>query len=357
MSSKGLLLQTQFWDTNPPTGPSDSWTIHGLWPDNCDGSFEESCDPSRAYTDIPSLLTSQGASDTLSFIQEFWKNNNGDDEGLWEHEWAKHGTCMSTLRTSCLPSGSPRGAEAVAYFQTVVKLFKSLPTYTWLASQGITPSSTATYTLSQLTSALTAASGGFKPALQCSGSNLNSISWYYNLKGSVIDGNFVPISSPISSTCPSTGIKYPLKGSGTSTTTRTSTTSTTTSTSSTGVPVPGRARIQAVLSSSGSTIGGLLTAGTWSTQTLATYTLAGTPSDFTLSSSKGTCGVQAGTFTCGNGVSSTSFSAVSSGSRFLLASGGETTFSSDGVPSGTTVFPVFVGSGRSQKYTLSIVSA
>jgi len=27
----GSLLQTQFWDTNPPTGPSDSWTIHGLW--------------------------------------------------------------------------------------------------------------------------------------------------------------------------------------------------------------------------------------------------------------------------------------------------------------------------------------
>ena len=27
----GQLLQTQFWDTNPSTGPSDSWTIHGLW--------------------------------------------------------------------------------------------------------------------------------------------------------------------------------------------------------------------------------------------------------------------------------------------------------------------------------------
>ena len=27
----GLFLQTQFWDTNPPTGSSDSWTIHGLW--------------------------------------------------------------------------------------------------------------------------------------------------------------------------------------------------------------------------------------------------------------------------------------------------------------------------------------
>lgn len=27
----GALLQTQFWDTNPASGPDDSWTIHGLW--------------------------------------------------------------------------------------------------------------------------------------------------------------------------------------------------------------------------------------------------------------------------------------------------------------------------------------
>lgn len=27
----GSLLQTQFWDTNPASGPADSWTIHGLW--------------------------------------------------------------------------------------------------------------------------------------------------------------------------------------------------------------------------------------------------------------------------------------------------------------------------------------
>lgn len=30
-SPGGLLLLTQFWTTDPPTGPSDSWTIHGLW--------------------------------------------------------------------------------------------------------------------------------------------------------------------------------------------------------------------------------------------------------------------------------------------------------------------------------------
>lgn len=27
----GQILQTQFWDTDPVTGPDDSWTIHGLW--------------------------------------------------------------------------------------------------------------------------------------------------------------------------------------------------------------------------------------------------------------------------------------------------------------------------------------
>lgn len=30
-SPGGLLLATQFWDANPSTGPSNSWTIHGLW--------------------------------------------------------------------------------------------------------------------------------------------------------------------------------------------------------------------------------------------------------------------------------------------------------------------------------------
>ncbi|KAF7971676.1 hypothetical protein HWV62_20112 [Athelia sp. TMB] len=326
----GLLLQTQFWDTNPSTGPTNSWTIHGLWPDNCNGTYEENCDSSRDYTDISGLLTAAGATDTLAFMQEYWLNDDGTSEELWEHEWATHGTCMSTLEPSCLPAGSTKGAEAVAFYETVVRLFKfltatnrqTLPTYTWLANAGIVPSSTKTYSFTDVNAALVAGSGGYTPAVGCTSGALSSISWYYNLKGSVIDGTFVPIDTPEAGTCSGT-VKYPLKtgsaatstagGSSTSTksssTSATKTTSTSASASSTAPAgsIPTKATIVA---STGT--GGLLSAGTWSTQTLATYTLSGTPSSFTLTSSKGSCGVSSGVFSCGSGVTASSFSAVRS---------------------------------------------
>ncbi|KAJ7302122.1 ribonuclease [Mycena albidolilacea] len=300
-SPGGLLLQTQV-NTSPPTGPNDSWTIHGI----CDTTFTENCDPSRAYTGIASLLTAHGAASTLSFMQTFWKDINGNDETFWEmcyplsgrpyHEWSTHGTCMSTLNPTCLPSGRPQGAEAVAFFQTVVTLFQ------------------------------------FTAVFKCSGSTLNAIQYYFHLRGSIIDGAFQQIAAPESGSCPTSGIKYPLK------------------THPNPPGLPAKATIHA------SSIGGLLSLGTWSTQTLATFTISGTMDSFTMTSSKGNCGVGGGTFVCGSGVSLTSFSAITSGSCLLLASGGSTEWSSDGVPSDTTVFPVFAGSDHAQEYTLFIVS-
>ncbi|KAJ7654830.1 ribonuclease T2 [Mycena rosella] len=364
----GQLLQTQFWDTSPTTGPSNSWTIHGLWPDHCDGTFDSTCDPSRAYTDLGGLLTAQGSSDTLDFMNTYWKDIDGSDESFWEHEWSKHGTCMSTLDVKCLPSGSAKGAEAVIFFNTVVRLFKTLPTYEWLADAGITPSSSTTHTLASLTAALKKGYG-FTPALDCTSGAVNQISYYYHLKGSVIDGTFVPIDAPIAGSCPSTGIKYltktgsPVTTTGTSTkttTTKTTTTKTTTGTktsTTTSAPtgIPTKATIHAM--QDGAQVGGLLSLGTWSTQTLASYTLTGTAKSFTLTTSKGSCGVSSGVFACGSGVTSTKFSAVTSGNLILLASDGETNFSSDDVPSGSTAYSVNTGGDDSEVYTLSIVSA
>ncbi|KII93610.1 hypothetical protein PLICRDRAFT_398873 [Plicaturopsis crispa FD-325 SS-3] len=358
----GLLLQTQFWDTDP-SSPTNSWTIHGLWPDNCDGTFTENCDSSRDYTGISSLLTAQGASDTLSFMNQFWINDpdDGSNEEFWEHEWATHGTCYSTLEPSCLPSGSPRGAEAVAFFETVVRLFKTLPTYDFLAAADITPSSSKTYTLSNILAALKSATG-VTPALDCDGSKLSQISWYFNVKGSVIDGTFVPIDAPSAGSCKSGSLSYPTKTGTPVATTTTIGTHTSTKTTATGTPtgapgsIPTKGTIVAV-TSSGATTGGLLTAGTWSTQTLATYTFSGSASSFTLKTSKGSCGVSGGKFACGSGVSATSFSAVSSGGNTLVASGGSTQFSSDGVPSGDDQETVFTGSGHSHLFNLGIVAS
>ncbi|KAI5120848.1 hypothetical protein M0805_007035 [Coniferiporia weirii] len=347
-SPGGLLLQTQFWDTDPSTGPTDSWTIHGLWPDNCDGTFTEDCDPSRAYTDISGLLTNAGATDTLSFMEENWVDINGNDETFWEHEWSTHGTCMSTLVPDCLADYST-GEEAVAFFETVVGLFKTLPTFTWLSNQGITPSTGKTYTYTELTNALQAESG-VVPALNCDGDTLDEIYWYFNLKGSVIDGTFEPIDAPSKGSCPSSKISYPPKSGSTSTTT---TSATTTPTSTGGLPA--KATITA-LSSTGSSAGGLLSAGTWSVQTLATYTMSGDVSGFTMKSSKGSCGVSDEMFSCGGDVVGSTFSAISSGGNLLLAFSGSASFTSGSTPSGEAQETVFTGSGRGQDFTLVISS-
>lgn len=125
----GQLLQTQFWDTNPSTGPSNSWTIHGLWPDHCDGTFDANCDAARAYTNITAILQSYGKTDLLSYMSTYWKDYQGNDESFWEHEWGKHGTCISTLKPSCY-TGYTAQEEVPDFFQKTVDLFKGLDSYT-----------------------------------------------------------------------------------------------------------------------------------------------------------------------------------------------------------------------------------
>lgn len=343
----GLLVQPQFWDYDPSTGPSNSWTIHGLWPDHCDSTYDENCDPSRAYTDIASLLTDNDAGDTLSYMQTYWVDIDGDNEEFWEHEWSTHGTCFSTLELDCF-SGIIRGQEAVAYFQSVVALFKSLPTYEWLANKGITPSSSTSYSLSKVIAALEEGSGGYTPALDCDGSNLNQIYWYFHLKGSVVDGAFVPISAPEAGSCGST-VKYPPKS---SSSTPTSTTTSSSPSGTSGRTLPAKVTVMAL--QSGSEDGGLLSLGTWSTQTLATFTTTGDADSFTMTSSKGNCGVCSGALTCGSGVSLSTFSTILSNGDLLLSYNGETDFSSDGSPGGTTVYTVYVGSSHDEIYSLSI---
>jgi hypothetical protein len=92
-------------------------------------------------------------------------------------------------------------------------------------------------------------------------------------------------------------------------------------------------------------------------KTLATMSLSGDSTGFTMSSSKGACGISSGGFSCGSGVSASTFTAVGDAAGDLLvAYQGSTAFSSSGTPSGSTVEAVHTGSSQSVDFTLVISS-
>ncbi|KAI0424550.1 ribonuclease T2-like protein [Xylaria sp. FL1042] len=332
----GQLLQTQFWDTDPVTGPSNSWTIHGLWPDNCDGTYDENCDTSREYTDITTILQNNGKSSLVTYMQEYWQSNSETPEEFWEHEWATHGTCVSTLDPDCYSSYTT-GQEAADFFQVVVDLFKTLDTYSALSAAGITPSSSKTYTSAQIQAALLKVTGK-AAVISCSNSELYQVYYGFFVNGPLTNADFVP-STIVGDTsnCPSSGIKYlPKSGTGTSPT------STTTGSSPTSTPTgtfSGSGYLNAYYN--GNEDGCLISAGTWyTTGTCATYTATASGSGFTLKSSKGNCGVVSAAFTCGSGVSATVFNAASG----KLAYNGASTFYASVVPTGTTQATIYTSS-------------
>ncbi|KFY97094.1 hypothetical protein V498_02276 [Pseudogymnoascus sp. VKM F-4517 (FW-2822)] len=324
----GQLLLTQFWDTDPSTGPADAWTIHGLWPDHCDGTYDANCDPSREYSNITAILNSFGKTDLLTYMDTNWKDYQSDDESFWEHEWNKHGTCISTLDTTCYDDYKPQ-TEVADYFEKTVELNKGLNSYKILADAGITPSATATYTLAQIQDALKAFHG-FVPTVGCKNGVFQEIWYHYNVRGSLQTGEFVP-SAPdgTKSTCPTTGIKYLVKY---------ATGGTPTGTPTSGAPAPtgtggafsGKGFLQAY--TSGANKGCLIGAGTWyTTGTCAGYTATASGSGFTLKSSKGDCGIVNSIFTCAAGVAASTFTE----SAGLLAYEGSSNFYTTAVPSGS----------------------
>ncbi|KAI1820089.1 ribonuclease-like protein T2 [Xylaria intraflava] len=341
----GQFLQPQFWDTDPVTGPSNSWTIHGLWPDHCDGTYDSECDSSRAYTDITSILKDNGKSSLVTYMQEYWQSNDESPEEFWEHEWATHGTCVSTLDPSCY-SDYTKGQEAADFFQVAVDLFKTLDTYGALSDAGITPSSSKTYTSSEIQSAVDKVTGK-AAVITCSNDELSEIYYGFFVNGPLQNADFVPSTIVgMDSNCPKSGVKYlPKKGTSpvttTTTGTRTPTRSTTPPTSSPTGTFSGKGFLNAYYD--GSQDGCLISAGTWyTTGTCATYTASSSGSGFTLKSSKGSCGVSGGEFSCGSGVQSTVFNADSG----KLAYNGKSTFYASDLPTGQTQATVYTSSKK-----------
>lgn len=233
----GQIALTQFWNSDASAGqpgyvgPSDSWTLHGLWPDHCTGTYDSVCDCSRsgdcssrnrkcqrhacnrAYSNITAILERLEQHDLLALMRAHWKGIAGD-EHLWQHEWSKHGTCVSTLEPRCYGDHSYRETEEVVdYFAKAVELFGTVPTYQWLADAGIVPSTERTYELAEIREALGQARG-VEAVVGCQRNELREVWYHYEVLGTVQTGDFIPINPDFTGThgpgkgCPSTGIKY-----------------------------------------------------------------------------------------------------------------------------------------------------
>ncbi|KAI5480738.1 ribonuclease T2 [Pseudohyphozyma bogoriensis] len=228
-SPGGLTLIAQFWDTY--TGlessgqflPEDSWTIHGLWPDNCDGTYESYCDASRLYGpaltngtavsypvnstvvqkgSITDVLKKFGRYDLLDYMNGFWINQGGSNEDFWAHEFSKHATCTSTFDVACYPDYED-GMEVIDFLLAAIRGFKSYPSYRILAAAGIVPSNTTTYSLSQLQDAFRAQTGAV-PYFGCGGANktvFNEIWINTYVLGTPQYGQFKSVDTPAKSSC------------------------------------------------------------------------------------------------------------------------------------------------------------
>ncbi|KAK5061004.1 hypothetical protein LTR84_007545 [Exophiala bonariae] len=197
----GHFLQTQFWDTSPPLGPNTSFSIHGLWPDRCEGGFDQFCDSARSEHGIRSILASIAGKDSelLEFMDLYWLSADGNNEHLWAHEWNKHGTCISTIEPSCYGKDTIPHADLYDYFVQTTSLFRTLDTFSILSEAGILPSSERTYDLAELEEAIESSSHGFPVTLRCRSGELNEIWYHFSVRGSLRISNKVPSSAESSS--------------------------------------------------------------------------------------------------------------------------------------------------------------
>ena len=209
----GLILSTQFWTTNAAdpvnNGPKDSTTIHGLWPDYCDGTYPQFCSnvsgiPEYTGEQIEAVMQKYDPA-LYAYYQKFFKDLNGDSASFMEHEYNKHGTCYTTMRPTCqpnLPWISQPDYAVLNYFRQIAHKFQERPTYNFLESAGIVPTTAKNYTLAEVQQTLKSFHGA-TPFVGCNKKGeLNELWYYWVVAGSVNFGRFEPVESTTKSTCP-----------------------------------------------------------------------------------------------------------------------------------------------------------
>jgi ribonuclease T2 len=138
-------------------GLTPSWsyfTLHGLWPENSDGTYPQNCANAPFNPAAVSNITDE--------LSKYWVSLAGPSETFWAHEWEKHGTCAAPV----FPS-------EFLFMNGTLALRERYDITPALAAAGIVPSATATFTKAQFQAAVTKAFGfPVLPSCDASG-NLN----------------------------------------------------------------------------------------------------------------------------------------------------------------------------------------
>ena len=234
----GIILLTQFWDYNTTlleiavngstsdiveaelkskldtvyNDLSRTFTIHGTWDDFFNGSYPQYCNKSLEVSDeknnLTHILVDQFKEVELyNIMSKYWIDtiaSNVDSSAstaLWEHEYNKHGTCMTTLSPSCFTSQNyTRFENVVNFYKKTVEIWSQLDTFEFLAAAGIYPTVSRKYKLSQVHEALQKAHGA-EVYVGCLNNSISEIWYFYNLQGSILTGTYKPIDTTTNTKC------------------------------------------------------------------------------------------------------------------------------------------------------------
>ncbi|KAF9105610.1 ribonuclease T2-like [Mortierella sp. AM989] len=205
LPSMGLILLVQQWYSG--LGPSDQFTVHGLWPDTCSGGQgpDEGCDTSRSYSDVETRLKNYPKTPTgfLDEMNTYWASYKGDNNAFWAHEWSKHGTCLSTLAPSC-SSNPVKDQDVFGYFSKTLALRKQYDLHAALAKAGINPGSTPN--VADMHTALKTAYG-VDAQINCKSGSLSEIWLFFKVRNG---DEYVPTDALSAGSCKG-AIDYPTK--------------------------------------------------------------------------------------------------------------------------------------------------
>ncbi|OMJ29433.1 Ribonuclease Rh [Smittium culicis] len=116
------------------------FTVHGLWPDHCDGSFEPvTCDAARNYQDVEAVLKQRDMA-LYQQMRLYWPSFTTNSD-FWQHEWYKHGTCLNVVNPECI-SNYQLYDDMILFFKQTMELAKKYDIYGALKKEGIVPGNT-----------------------------------------------------------------------------------------------------------------------------------------------------------------------------------------------------------------------